>query len=264
MSRRSDIPTGASWQVGAHLRQRAGWRVRCPVDCQRGTGALRPSGAPAAASRRRPGSRRLFDVGARTRGRSPAHRSARRHHAPCARDAGRRRTGSAIGRTLAALHAQTSGRWSLTAVAAEGRLRDVGTALRASTPRRSRRRVRTIAAPGAGPTSSGRAWPPTRGRRGSGLPRGCLGTRRGGPPERGPHADRGRLRRRGPGGARRQPRRAAPQARLLAGVPPLLSVRRTSLAIGAGLTGTLPTSTRRVPPSWSTRAPSPPARRRPR
>jgi len=52
----------------------------------------------------------------------------------------------AIGRTLAALHAQTTGRWSLTAVAAEGRLRDVSAALRASTPRRSRRRVRSVAA----------------------------------------------------------------------------------------------------------------------
>jgi len=56
----------------------------------------------------------------------------------------------AIGRTLEALHAQTSGRWSLTAVADEGRLHDVSTALRAATPRRSRRRIRSVAAePGA-------------------------------------------------------------------------------------------------------------------
>jgi exopolyphosphatase/guanosine-5'-triphosphate,3'-diphosphate pyrophosphatase len=35
MSRRSDIATGASWQVGPHLRQRAGNAHPSPVDCQR-------------------------------------------------------------------------------------------------------------------------------------------------------------------------------------------------------------------------------------
>ena len=55
----------------------------------------------------------------------------------------------AIARTLRALHAQTSRRWTLTAVAEGGRLRDVSAALRASTPRWSRRRVRSVAAAGA-------------------------------------------------------------------------------------------------------------------
>ena len=59
----------------------------------------------------------------------------------------------AIGRTLEALHAQTTDRWSLTAVADEARLRDAGAALRASTPRRSRRRVRSVAA-AAGATAA--------------------------------------------------------------------------------------------------------------
>ena len=63
----------------------------------------------------------------------------------------------AIGRTLEALHAQTSGRWSLTAVADEGRMHDVSAALRAAAPRRSRRsrrsrrRIRSIVV-GAGAT----------------------------------------------------------------------------------------------------------------
>jgi O-antigen biosynthesis protein len=60
----------------------------------------------------------------------------------------------AIRRTLEALHAQTSDHWSLTAVAVDARLGEVGAALRASTSRRNRRRVRSIAA-AAGTTEAG-------------------------------------------------------------------------------------------------------------
>ncbi len=67
MSRRSTNPTGASWQVGAQLRQRAEGRLRRQVDCLRGTGALRPPGAPPPAPRRVQGCRGIRRVGTRPR-----------------------------------------------------------------------------------------------------------------------------------------------------------------------------------------------------
>lgn len=52
----------------------------------------------------------------------------------------------AIVRTLQSLGAQTSDRWSLTTVSVESRLQDVRAALRTSSSRRTRRRLRSIAA----------------------------------------------------------------------------------------------------------------------
>ena len=229
MSRRSDIPTGASWQVGAHLRQRAGWRVRCPVDCLRGTGALRPSRAPASASRRLPGSRRLFDVGARTRGRPPASSTPCRHHGPHARDAGCRC--AARGHPP---HPRSPACADERPLVTDRR----GGGSQARGGRRSPASVHVTAEPASGPIDRrrcgddrGRGPPggrrrPQGGQRGAGLPRGCLGPRRSGPPERGPHTDRGRLRGRGRPAARRYPRRTASQARLLARLPPFFLLRR--------------------------------------
>ena len=115
MSRRSEIPTGASWQVGAHLRQRARRSVRRPVDCLRGKGALRSTGAPPLPPdvSQDPAA---YDAWVRDREGQPgiSRRPPREEGAEpglmmLAADAPARHA-----RTLRSLHAQTTDRWSLT------------------------------------------------------------------------------------------------------------------------------------------------------
>ena len=233
MRRRSDVGTGASWQVHAHLRQRAVGRNGGPVDCRAWNGCSLPPGSSPRfprTSRRTPAPTPHGSGGARRSGPQPPGGPGRRLPAR-PRHAGRRRAGG-VGGPVPARPARPD---QPSLAPHPGRQRAAAGRAGAARPLEPAEAGPPPAAVGPGPAGDAVARAAAAGPEvpggctgGAPLPRRRVGTRRRRPTRRGGVPGRCGLRRRGHAARRRRARDAAPQTRLFAGLPPLHRVRRAA------------------------------------